>query len=67
LKPEWWGSPLVQEENYQERPVEREGEIMIIQFNSINIFTFLTTARLTNYSQAQKQLYRLTLKNRRKI
>jgi hypothetical protein len=24
LKPEWWGSPLVQEENYQEKPVKRE-------------------------------------------
>jgi hypothetical protein len=24
LKPEWWGSPLVQEEKYQEIPVERE-------------------------------------------
>jgi hypothetical protein len=24
LMPEWWGSPLVQEEKYQEKPVERE-------------------------------------------
>jgi hypothetical protein len=24
LKPEWWGSPLVQEEKYQEKPVQRE-------------------------------------------
>jgi hypothetical protein len=24
LKPEWWGSPLVQEEKYQEKPVKRE-------------------------------------------
>jgi hypothetical protein len=24
LKPEWWGSPLVQEEKYQEIPVKRE-------------------------------------------
>jgi hypothetical protein len=24
LEPEWWGSPLVQEEKYQEKPVERE-------------------------------------------
>jgi hypothetical protein len=24
LKPEWWGSPLVQEEKYQEEPVKRE-------------------------------------------
>jgi hypothetical protein len=28
LKPEWWGSPLVQEENYQEKPVKREEEII---------------------------------------
>jgi hypothetical protein len=35
LKPEWWGSPLVQEEKYQEKPVKREEEIIIIQFNSI--------------------------------
>jgi hypothetical protein len=28
LKPEWWGSPLVQEEKYQEKPVKRE-EIII--------------------------------------
>jgi hypothetical protein len=34
LKPEWWGSPLVQEEEYQEKPVKREEEI-IIQLNSI--------------------------------
>jgi hypothetical protein len=35
LKPEWWGSPLVQEEKYQEKPVKREEEeiIKIIQFN----------------------------------
>jgi hypothetical protein len=24
LKPEWWGSPLVKEEKYQEKPVKRE-------------------------------------------
>jgi hypothetical protein len=24
LKPEWWGSPLVQEENFREKPVKRE-------------------------------------------
>jgi hypothetical protein len=24
LKPEWWGSALVQEEKYQEKPVKRE-------------------------------------------
>jgi hypothetical protein len=35
LKPEWWGSPLVQEEKYQEKPMKREDEIIIImQFNS---------------------------------
>jgi hypothetical protein len=33
LKPEWWGSPVVQEEKYQEKSVKREEEI-IIQFNS---------------------------------
>jgi hypothetical protein len=36
LKPEWWGSPLVQEEKYQEKPVKREEEIIII----IIILTF---------------------------
>jgi hypothetical protein len=30
LKPEWWGSPLVQEEKYQENPVKREEEEIII-------------------------------------
>jgi hypothetical protein len=30
LKPEWWGSPLVQEEKYQEKPVKREEELIII-------------------------------------
>jgi hypothetical protein len=30
LKPEWWGSPLVQQENYQEKPVKRGQEIIII-------------------------------------
>jgi hypothetical protein len=29
LKPEWCGSPLVQEEKYQEIPVKREEEIII--------------------------------------
>jgi hypothetical protein len=24
LKPDWWDSPLVQEEKYQEKPVKRE-------------------------------------------
>jgi hypothetical protein len=24
LNPEWWGSPLVQQEKYQEKPVKRE-------------------------------------------
>jgi hypothetical protein len=30
LKPEWWCSPLVQEENYQEKPVKREYKIIRI-------------------------------------
>jgi hypothetical protein len=30
LKPEWWGSPLVQEEKYQGKPVKREEIIIII-------------------------------------
>jgi hypothetical protein len=30
LNPEWWGSPLFQEEKYQEKPVKREYEIIII-------------------------------------
>jgi hypothetical protein len=30
LKPEWWGSPLVQEEKYQEKPVKREEIIITI-------------------------------------
>jgi hypothetical protein len=33
LKPEWWGSPLVQEEMYQEKPVKREEEIIIMIIN----------------------------------
>jgi hypothetical protein len=41
LKPAWWGSPLVQEEKYQEKPVKREEEIITI---IINLFTCLTTA-----------------------
>jgi hypothetical protein len=31
LIPEWWGSPLVQEEKYQEKSVKREAEIIIIE------------------------------------
>jgi hypothetical protein len=30
LKREWWGSPLVQQEKYQEKPVKREEIIIII-------------------------------------
>jgi hypothetical protein len=30
LKPECWGSPLVQEEKYQEKPVKREEKKIII-------------------------------------
>jgi hypothetical protein len=33
LKPEWWGSPLVQEEKYQEKPVEREEITIIISYS----------------------------------
>jgi hypothetical protein len=38
LKPEWWGSPLVQEEKYQEKekPVIKEEIIIIIII--VNIF-----------------------------
>jgi hypothetical protein len=35
LKPEWWGSLLVQEEKYQEIPVKREEEEIIITFYAI--------------------------------
>jgi hypothetical protein len=38
LKPEWWGSPLVQEEKYQEKPVKREEKIITIII-ICNIFT----------------------------
>jgi hypothetical protein len=41
LKPEWWGSPLAQEEKYQEKPVKREEIIIII------IITTTTTRLLT--------------------
>jgi hypothetical protein len=30
LEPEWWGSPLVQKERYQEKPVKRDEIIIII-------------------------------------
>jgi hypothetical protein len=30
LKPEWWGSPLVQEEKYQEKPVKIEEVVIVI-------------------------------------
>jgi hypothetical protein len=30
LKPEWWGSPLVQEEKYQEKPVKRHQWMKVI-------------------------------------
>jgi hypothetical protein len=30
LKPEWWSLPLLQEEKYQEKPVKREEEIIIM-------------------------------------
>jgi hypothetical protein len=35
LKPEWWGSPLVQEEQYQEKPVKREEIIIIIDRRTV--------------------------------
>jgi hypothetical protein len=35
LKPEWWGSPLVQEEKYRGKLVKREVMIIIIQLNSL--------------------------------
>jgi hypothetical protein len=34
LKPERWGSPLVQEEKYQEKSVIREGIIIIMRIIS---------------------------------
>jgi hypothetical protein len=40
LKPEWWGSPLVQEEKYQEKIVKRGEEKIII--------TTTTTTKLLN-------------------
>jgi hypothetical protein len=33
LKTEWWDSPLVQEEKYQEKPVKRKKEEIIITAN----------------------------------
>jgi hypothetical protein len=30
LKPDWWGSPLVQEEKYQEKLMKRKEETIII-------------------------------------
>jgi hypothetical protein len=39
LKPEWWVSPLVEEEKYQEKPVKREE--LIIQFISIMIIIII--------------------------
>jgi hypothetical protein len=43
LKPEWWGSPLVQEEKYQEKPVKREEIIIII----IIILAYLNSTNST--------------------
>jgi hypothetical protein len=37
LKLEWWGSPLVLEEKYQEKPVKGEEIIIIVQFTSIQL------------------------------
>jgi hypothetical protein len=36
LKPEWWGSPLVQEEKYQGKHMKREEIIIIINSNNNN-------------------------------
>jgi truncated hemoglobin YjbI len=41
LKPEWWGSPLVQEEKYQEKPVKREEEIMMIMMMMMMIIIII--------------------------
>jgi hypothetical protein len=30
LKPEWWGSPLVQKEKYQEKPVKRKEVLEVL-------------------------------------
>jgi hypothetical protein len=30
LKPEWWGSPLVQEEKYQEKPVKTKVVVVVV-------------------------------------
>jgi hypothetical protein len=38
LKPEWWGSPLVQEEKYQEKPVKGEEEIIVITTTQTSSF-----------------------------
>jgi truncated hemoglobin YjbI len=41
LKPEWWGSPLFQEEKYQEKPVKREEEkeeIITRRIHLVNLF-----------------------------
>jgi hypothetical protein len=55
LKPEWWGSPLVQEEKYQEKPVKREEEIIIIQLNSIHlIYLRVDKSQIRTYSNNNK-------------
>jgi hypothetical protein len=41
LKPEWWGSPLVQEKKYQAKPMKRE-EMMIIIILIIIIIIIIT-------------------------
>jgi hypothetical protein len=41
LKPEWWGSPLVQKEKYQEKSVKREEEIITSLFSLL--ITYLST------------------------
>jgi hypothetical protein len=54
LKPEWWGSPLVQEKKYREKPVRREDEIIIIMKRKV--FTDFSTpaGRKVEKKEAQK-------------
>jgi hypothetical protein len=47
LKPEWWGSPLVQEEKYQEKPVNREAEIVV----AVTVVVVIVVIIVTNCKQ----------------
>jgi hypothetical protein len=51
LKPEWWSSPLVQKEKYQEKPVEREEIIIIMQF-----FILVCNSQIANYRYSTEQI-----------